>query len=49
MELEWADETGAYMIAQTSADSFEARLRLFANLFLEKPSASACLQNYISP
>jgi hypothetical protein len=48
-ELEWADETGAYMIAQTSADSFEARLRLFANLFLEKPSASACLQNYISP
>ena len=48
-ELEWADETGSYLIAQTGADAFEARLRLFANLFLEKPSAAACLQNYISP
>jgi hypothetical protein len=48
-ELEWADETGSYLIAQTSADAFEARLRLFMNLFLEKPSASACCQNYISP
>lgn len=48
-ELEWADETGSYLIAQTSADAFEARLRLFANLFLEKPSAGGCLQNYISP
>lgn len=48
-ELEWADETGSYLIAQTSADAFEARLRLFANMFLEKPSASAVLQNYISP
>jgi hypothetical protein len=48
-ELEWADETGSYLIAQTGADAFEARLRLFANLFLEKPSASAALQNYISP
>lgn len=48
-ELEWADETGSYMIAQTSADSFEARLRLFFNLFPEKPSGSARLHNYISP
>ena len=48
-ELEWADETGSYLIAQTGADAFEARLRLFANLFLEKPAASGCLQNYISP
>lgn len=48
-ELEWADETGSYFIAQTGADAFEARLRLFANMFLEKPSASGCLQNYISP
>lgn len=48
-ELEWADETGSYLIAQNSADAFEARLRLFANLFLEKPSASGCLQNYVSP
>ncbi len=48
-ELEWADETGTYMIAQTSADSFEARLRLFCNLFSDKPSANAVLTNYISP
>lgn len=48
-ELEWADETGSYMIAQTSADAFEARLRLFANLFPEKPSACAVGRNYISP
>lgn len=48
-ELEWADETGAYLIAQTSADAFEGRLRLFANLFNEKPSANAVLRNYISP
>lgn len=48
-ELEWADETGTYLIAQTSADSFEARLRLFFNMFPEKPSSSAALKNYISP
>lgn len=48
-ELEWADETGTYLIAQTSADSFEARLRLFANVFCEKPSANAALTSYISP
>lgn len=48
-ELEWADETGTYLIAQTSADSFEARLRLFFNMFPEKPSSSAVLKNYISP
>lgn len=48
-ELEWADETGSYMIAQVSSDAFEARLRLFANLFCEKPSANAALRNYISP
>lgn len=48
-ELEWADETGTYLLAQTSADSFEARLRLFANIFCEKPSAQAALSTYISP
>jgi len=47
-ELEWADETGAYLIAQVSADQFEARLRFFANVFNEKPTASARLSNYIS-
>ena len=48
-ELEWADETGSYMLAQVSTDAFEARLRLFANLFCEKPSANAVLKSYISP
>ena len=48
-ELEWADETGTYLIAQTSADAFEARLRLFFNLFPEKPSAQVLLTSYISP
>ena len=48
-ELEWADETGSYLIVQNSADSFETRLRLFANMFLEKPSGAGVLQNYISP
>lgn len=48
-ELEWADETGTYLIAQTSADAFEARLRLFFNMFCEKPSAQVALKNYISP
>lgn len=48
-ELEWADESGAYMIAQTSTDALEARLRLFFNLFCEKPSAQARLHTYISP
>ena len=48
-ELEWANETGSELIAQTGSDTFEVRLRLFANLFCEKPSANAALRNYISP
>lgn len=48
-EFEWADETGSELIAQPSSDVFEARLRLFANVFCEKPSANAVLKNYISP
>lgn len=48
-DLEWSDEAGTYLIAQTSADSFEARLRLFFNMFPEKPSATAVVRNYISP
>lgn len=48
-ELEWADETGSYYISQVSSDAVEARLRLFANLFPEKPSASAVGRNYLSP
>ncbi len=48
-ELEWADETGSQLIAQTSSDAFEARLRLFCNLFPEKPAAQAALKGYIAP
>ena len=48
-ELEWADETGSMMIAQTGADAFEVRLRFFFNLFPEKPSANAALKSYASP
>lgn len=47
-ELEWADETGAYFIAQSGVDAFEVRLRHFANLFVEKPTANAVLRNYVS-
>lgn len=48
-ELEWADETGSMMIAQTGADAFEVRLRFFFNMFNEKPAAMAVLYNYSSP
>jgi len=48
-ELEWQDESGAMLIAQTSADSYEARLRHFANLFCEKPASNGVLRNYVSP
>lgn len=48
-ELEWADESGSMMIPQTGTDSFEVRLRLFANMFPEKPASMARLTGYISP
>lgn len=48
-ELEWADESGAYLIATTGADQYEARLRLFANMFMQKPAANARLSGYVSP
>jgi hypothetical protein len=48
-ELEFADETGSMYIAQVSADALEVRVRLFMNLFNEKPSASAVLKSYLSP
>lgn len=48
-EMEFADETGSMMIAQSGTDSFEVRVRHFFNLFNEKPSASAVLTDYVSP
>lgn len=48
-EMEFADETGTMYIAQTSADQYEVRVRLFMNLFNAQPSASSVLTSYISP
>jgi len=48
-ELEWADETGSLLISQTGADAFETRLRLFANMFPEKPASMARLTGFVSP
>jgi hypothetical protein len=48
-ELEFADETGAMFIAQPEADQLEARIRFFANMFNQKPSACAVVEDYISP
>ena len=48
-EMEFADESGSNLIPQVSADAFQGRLRLFANIFSDKPSANAVLKSYISP
>lgn len=48
-DLEFADETGSMYIAQTSADQFEVRVRYFAQLFNEQPSAQAVVQEYLAP
>lgn len=48
-EMEFADETGSMMIAQTGADAFEVRVRFFNNLFPESPAANGALLNYVSP
>ncbi len=48
-ELEFADETGSMMIAQTGADQFEVRIRYFTQLFNEMPSAASILKGYVSP
>lgn len=47
-ELEWADES-TELIPLVGVDGYEARLRLFCNVFCEKPSAEGRLLNYISP
>ncbi len=48
-DMDFADETGSMYIPQTSTDSLEVRVRFFANLFNEQPSACAVIRNYISP
>lgn len=48
-EMEFADETGAMMIAQTGVDAFEVRVRMFFNLFNAHAAASGVLIDYVSP
>lgn len=48
-EMEFADETGSMYIAQASADTLEVRIRFFANLFNEQPSAQFRVTGLISP
>jgi hypothetical protein len=48
-EMEFADEGGSQFIPQAEVDSFETRIRYFANLFNEQPAACAVLQGYVSP
>jgi hypothetical protein len=48
-EMEWADESGSNLLPQSSSDSFEVRLRLFFDMFCEKPSAQVALTSFISP
>ena len=48
-EMDFADETGSMMIAQTDTDAFEVRVRNFLTLFPEKPAGSGRLKNYVSP
>lgn len=48
-EMEFADETGSMYIAQTSADSFEVRIRHFFNLFNCHAAATGVLDDYVSP
>lgn len=48
-EMEFADETGSMYIAQTSADSFEVRIRQFFNLFNCQAAACGAMEDYVSP
>ena len=48
-EMDFADETGSMMIAQTDVDAFEVRVRNFLTLFAEKPSGAGRLKNFVSP
>jgi len=48
-EMEFADETGSMYIAQTSADSFEVRIRQFFNLFNCQAAATGVMVDYVSP
>jgi hypothetical protein len=48
-EMAFADEQGSMYIAQTSADSYEVRVRMFFNLFNAQASACGVAVDYVSP
>lgn len=48
-EMKFASETGSMYIAQTDVDAWEVRVRFFANLFNQKPSACPTLTTYVAP
>lgn len=48
-DMAFADESGSEFIAQTSSDQFEVRVRYFAQMFNEQPSAQAVVQEYLAP
>lgn len=48
-EMKFADETGTMYIAGNTKDELEVRIRFFANMFNQKPSACARLLDYVSP
>jgi len=48
-EMDFADEQGEMLIAQTDTDAYEARVRFFMNLFNSKAAASAVLTSYVAP
>lgn len=48
-EMTFADETGTMYIAQSDVDSWEVRIRFFANLFNSKAAGSACVSTYSAP
>lgn len=48
-EMEFADEGGSMLFQQIGTDSFEVRMRYFANLFNKQPAAFGVVRNYLSP
>ena len=47
--FEWANETGSQLIADSEVDGFEARLRVWFNLFNAQASGCAVVKDYVSP
>lgn len=48
-DMEVAEETGSALIADLDRDRFEMRIRLFMNLWCDRPPNQFRIKNYISP